>query len=115
MLKKLNRFLYADPPLYTGQATHEVIEGQEFRIMLQLTGNPLPLVDTVTWTFNGQPLSIGGGINFGLDFIEFSSINRTNEGNYTVTSSNLAGNASFALSISVFCKLTECLFAEKIK
>ena len=72
--------------------------------MLNLTGDPFPTLDTLVWTFNGQVLSGGGGIDLGLDFVEFDAVSRSNAGTYTVFSSNAAGNASFEFELVVLRK-----------
>ncbi len=76
------------------------------RIDLGLDGNPLPTMDTLSWTFNNMSLGSGDGITLGLDFIEFSSVNRSNSGTYAVSSSNIAGNGSFEFNLEVFCELS---------
>ena len=96
--------LKTDSPEYNGEIFFEATEGQQFRIMLDLSGNPFPDVSSLSWTFNGQELTAGGGISFGLDFLEFDSINRANAGTYTVFSSNVAGNDSFEFNLDIFCK-----------
>lgn len=97
--------MYTDVPEYTGLLTYEVIEGRNFLVQLSLTGNPFPLLETLRWSFNGQLLSVGENVNFGLDFVEFLPINRANGGSYDVFSSNSLGNATFGFTIDVLCKL----------
>ena len=103
-------YIHTEPPVYEGLLRYEAIEDQQdFRITLNLTGNPIPMLGTLVWTFNGQELSLGGGmdgagISLGLDFIEFETVSRNNAGTYTVFSSNAAGNASFEFELEVFCK-----------
>ncbi len=70
-----------------------------------LTGNPLPLNNTLTWTLNGQSLTDGDGVNLGLDFLQLSPINRIHAGTYNVTSSNIAGSATFEFMVFVSCEL----------
>ena len=93
------------PPTYTGQTTFQAVEEEMVRIDLGLDGNPLPTMDTLSWTFNNMSLGSGDGITLGLDFIEFSSVNRSNSGTYAVSSSNIAGNGSFEFNLEVFCEL----------
>lgn len=87
--------------LYTGQDTYEGIEGQDFNIALTLEGNPFPPESSLVWSFDGQPLSAGGGMEFGLDFLRLF---RSSEGTYTVSSSNSVGTATFEFQLLVSCK-----------
>ena len=73
--------------------------------MLNLSGNPLPLIGTVVWTFNGQTIQSDGRITLDLDSISFASVGRDDAGTYTVQSSNAAGDSNtFVFDLDVLCK-----------
>ena len=73
--------------------------------MLSLTGNPLPENDMLEWTFNGGGIRSEGRIALGVDSISFTSVERGDAGNYTVLSSNVAGDSNrFEFVLEVFCK-----------
>ncbi len=79
-------------------------EGESLRIDLQLDGNPLP-PDSFTWTLDGEPLQLEPGqLTFGEDFIEFTSLRRTDQGEYMVTAINLAGSGSATFNLEVYCE-----------
>ncbi len=96
---------WTDPPFYTGQSLVTAIEGDETLITLDLSGNPLPLSDTLVWTFNGQSIQTEGRIILGLDSITFRNVERGDAGIYAVFSSNEAGGSNtFEFELEVFCK-----------
>ena len=83
---------------------YEGNEGEPLAITLELDGNPLP-PDGFTWMFNGQPLQLGGNVvTLNETTIAFSSLNRNNAGNYSVSATNLAGLGRADFSLAVFCK-----------
>ena len=73
-----------------------------FRIDLILVGIPIP--DQYTWSFNGVELLSSSEITLGIDFIQFSSLSRSNAGNYSVTATNLVGSGTGEFSLVVYCK-----------
>ncbi len=95
-------FLSTDPPEYIVNNFFEGNEGENLRIDLQLDGNPLP-PDSFSWTLDGEPLEIEPGqLEFGEDFIEFTSLRRTDIGEYMVTATNLAGTGSATFNVEVY-------------
>ena len=94
--------LILDAPVYTVNTSFTAVEGSMFRIDLVLGGNPLPV--NFTWSFNGVELLTSSEITFGIDFIQFSSLSRSNAGNYSVTATNAIGSGSGDFSLVVHCK-----------
>ena len=79
-------------------------EGEPLDIFLTLDGFPLP-PDTFSWTFQGQPLmDTPGRVTTGVDFLQFSALNRDDRGTYMVTATNLAGSGSATFNLEVYCK-----------
>ena len=77
-------------------------EGDMFRINLRLAGTPAPV--DFTWLFNGVEIPPSSEMTLGIDFIEFSSLSRSNAGNYSVTATNAIGSGSGEFSLVVVCK-----------
>ena len=73
--------------------------GETVRIQLELDAFPDPF--NFTWFFNGQPLVLRPGLNFGLTFIEFDGVNIADAGNYTVRATNIAGTGTFGIALTV--------------
>lgn len=92
-----------DGPIYTVSSLFERNEGEMLRVDLNIEGFPLP-PDTFFWTFNGQPLTQSGSVTLGADFIEFSSLQRGDQGLYTVTAMTLAGSGNASFELEVFCE-----------
>ena len=90
--------------MYNVNSSFTVIEGLNFLISLGLTGNPFPDSNNFQWTFNGAPLSPSGDIVLGLQFLDLGIVNRTEAGNYSVTTSNVAGSATGSFQVIVYCE-----------
>ena len=74
-------------------------------VQLTLISNPVPSGSNFTWTFNGQSLNDTlGNVLLAVDSIRFARVMRDYEGNYQVTSSNIAGSGEFSFQLSVNCK-----------
>lgn len=88
-------------PAYVVNTTFTVSEGETFSVRPILTGNPLPTDDDTMWSIDGRVLDLVPGIDFGSDFLVIDIVTRMDEGNYTVTASNVAGsgNATFQLLV----------------
>ena len=101
-----NSLCSADPPEYTGESTYQAAEGSlDYRIELVLDSTPIPTTDSLSWLFNEQPLVDGeDGITFGVNFIQFRNLSRSNAGMYRIMSSNTAGRGEFTFQLTVNCK-----------
>lgn len=96
---------FTDAPEYVFLTVYQGNEGEPLTITLELDGNPLP-PSTFTWMFNGQPLQLGGNIvTLNETTIAFSSLNRNDGGDYSVSATNIAGMGSANFVLDVFCKL----------
>ena len=99
--------LLADPPEYTVDPSFTVIEGDNnsnLTVNLGLTGNPFPDSNNFQWTFNGAPLNASGDIVLGLQFLNLGMTTRAEAGNYSVTTSNVAGSGTGSFQVIVYCK-----------
>lgn len=81
--------------------TFNVREGDQLNITLLLDANPFPGDDNFTWSVNGRMLFTMPGLDLGITFIDFMMVTRLDAGNYTTTSTNVAGigSASFQLIV----------------
>ena len=95
----------AVPPEYTVNPSFTVIEGMNFTVDLGLIGNPFPT--SFDWTFNGATLSPSGDIVLGLQLLDLGIANRTEAGNYSVTTSNVAGSGTGSFQVIVYCECDE--------
>ena len=92
----------ADAPEYTVNSSFTVIEGTSFTVDLGLIGNPFPTI--FDWTFNGAALSASGDVVLGLQFLNLGIANRAEAGNYSVTTSNVAGSGTGSFQVIVYCE-----------
>ncbi len=78
-----------------------VQEGAEFSVQPILTGNPLPLDNETVWSMDGRVLAPIPGIEFGSDFLTIMMATRMDQGNYTVSATNVAGSGSATFQLLV--------------
>ena len=79
--------------------------GTEFFLKLALVSNPLP--DKLSFQrnrelFQSQPLD--HAIEVGIDFVRIPTIQKSDEGTYTITSSNTIGDGHFSFQLKVVGK-----------
>ena len=84
-------------------------------VVISLDPEPFPL-DTISfsWTRNGQPLSDGSGLALSYSSVMFTSIERSDAGQYSVIATNYVsnnlsqhiGNDTGSFSLEVICKLS---------
>ena len=79
-----------------------LFENEPLTVTVTVDANPLP--DSVTWTRNGQDVS-SSGISTTLTSISFTSLARSDNGTYTITSNNGVGDGSGSFDLIVYCKL----------
>ena len=76
-----------------------VEEGSQLRVDLVLLSNPQPT--GFTWYFNGNTLTAGGDVAFGVDFLNLGTADSSESGNYTVVATNAFGSGSASFQVVV--------------
>ena len=71
------------------------VEGTHFSLVCNVSGSPLP---TVTWT------SVQTGNRFHGNTLNFTNVNRTQDGEYVCEASNQCGNDSKSTFVIVHCE-----------
>ena len=90
----------------SGSTTVFTVEaGTEFFLKLALVSNPLP--DKLSFQrnrelFQSQPLD--RAIEVSIDFVRIPTIQKSDEGTYTITSSNTIGDGHFSFQLKVVGK-----------
>ena len=96
---------YTDPPEYNISQSFTINEGDTFNLStLNLDANPIPGDGNYSWTFNGQPLMSGPGIELGVNSFLLSPVFRNQSGVYTITSFNRAGSGETSFALNVNCE-----------
>ena len=91
--------LFLEPPVISPLSVAvSYNEGSQVSISCLATGTPNP---DVTWIRNGQVKSTGKN----SAVLTFSSINRTDDGQYTCKANNSAGSKQEQIVLLVHCKL----------
>ncbi len=96
---------FSDPPLYQQLAVMEYgyFNGSEFSLMLSLEdGVP---ASTFAWEKDNEPLEESEGITLTSNSIIIASVSNVDNGTYTVTANNSAGEDSVSFDLLVYCKL----------
>ena len=92
------------PPKYIINSSFTAVEGMNLIINLGLTGNPFPNSNNFQWTFNGAPFNGSGDIVLGLQSLNLGAASQTEAGNYSVTTSTIAGSATAFFQVIVYCE-----------
>ena len=92
-----------EPPQFTVKppATMEVTEGE--KVTLDCAANGKPAVD-IKWNSVGSTLVLSSGVK--TNSLIFTSINKTDNGEFICTASNVAGKVTQSVKVTVNCKFT---------
>lgn len=78
------------------------VEGDSLVVAPQATGRPQTI--SYTWTKDGAPLVPGLNLHVEGPLLNFTKLNRSDSGVYTIEAVNSEGSTSVSITVSVQCK-----------
>ena len=99
----------SDKPMYnaTSNTTYHAYNGTDVNISytIPLDSNPYP--ENIVWSHNGTEISNAAerGVVLAANGITFGTVLSTDQGNYSVVATNLAGSDNASFELIVYCEL----------
>ncbi len=95
----------ADPPQFSpSTATATPTEGGQLTLFFSIEASPPPTIDNIT--LNGS-LVIDTRVTVTTTSLTIADVTRADSGEYQITASNVAGSATFTLTVDVYCECTD--------
>ena len=95
----------ADPPQFSpSTATATPTEGEQLTLSFSLEASPPPTIDNIT--LNGS-LVTDTRVTVTTRSLTIADVTRSDSGEYQITASNVAGSATFTLTVDVYCECTD--------
>ena len=95
----------ADPPQFSpSTATATPTEGEQLTLSFSIEANPPPTIDNIT--LNGS-LVTDTRVTVTTRSLTIADVTRSDSGVYQITASNVAGSATFTLTVDVYCECTD--------
>ena len=97
----------ADPPQFSpSTATETPTEGGQLTLSFSIDANPPPSSDNITLTRSGTPVT-DTRVTVTTTSLTIADVTRNDSGEYQITTSNVAGSATFTLTVDVYCECTD--------
>ena len=97
----------ADPPQFSpSTATATPKEGEQFTLSFSIEANPPPSSDNITLSRSGTPVT-DTRVTVTTTSLTIDDVTRGDSGEYQITASNVAGSATFTLTVDVYCECTD--------
>ena len=97
----------ADPPQFSpSTATATPIEGEQLTISFSVEAKPPLTSDNITLTRSDTPVT-DARVAVTTTSLTIADVTRSDSGDYQITASNVAGSATFTLTVDVYCECTD--------
>ena len=95
----------ADPPQFSpSTATATPTEGEQLTLSFSIEANPQPTIDNITLNVS---LVTDMRVTVTTTSLTIADVTRNDSGEYQITASNVAGSATFTLTVDVYCECTD--------
>ena len=107
LLHQIVSLFSADPPQFSpSTATATPTEGEQLTLSFSIDANPPPSSDNITLTRSGT-LVTDARLPVTTTSLTIADVTRYDSGEYQITASNVAGSATFTLTVDVYCECTD--------